>query len=53
MRANLRSQQALKALVKQCWSGQLLTVCHRIGNGEAFKTRRKYVSLIPLGNYVL
>ena len=37
IRADLRSQQALKTLIENnVGADQLLTVCHRIGNGEAF-----------------
>ena len=47
IRADLRSQQALKTLIENNVSAdQLLTVCHRIGNGEAFSKQGESLCLL-------
>lgn len=47
IRADLRSQQALKALVENNVAPeQLLTICHRIGNGEAFSKQGESMCLL-------
>ena len=47
IRADLRSQQALKTLIENnVGADQLLTVCHRIGNGEAFSKQRESMCLL-------
>lgn len=47
IRANLRSQQALKTLVENnVEPEQLLTICHRIGNGEAFSKQGESMCLL-------
>lgn len=53
IRADLRSQKALKTLVENnVGSDQLLTVCHRIGNGEAFSKQGESMCLLSaLGKF--
>lgn len=47
IRADLRSQQALKTLIENnVGADQLLTVCHRIGNGEAFSKQGESMCLL-------
>lgn len=47
VRADLRSQQALKTLVENnVEPEQLLTICHRIGNGEAFSKQGESMCLL-------
>ena len=47
IRADLRSQQALKTLVENnVEPEQLLTICHRIGNGEAFSKQGESMCLL-------
>lgn len=47
IRADSRSQQALKALVENNVAPeQLLTICHRIGNGEAFSKQGESMCLL-------
>lgn len=47
IRADLRSQQALKTLIENnVGADQLLTVCHRIGNGEAFSKQGESLCLL-------
>ena len=47
IRADLRSQQALKTLVENnVEPEQLLTICHRIGNGEAFSKQVESMCLL-------
>lgn len=47
VRADLRSQQALKTLVENnVEPEQLLTICHRIGNGEAFSKQVESMCLL-------
>ena len=47
IRADLRSQQALKTLIENnVGTDQLLTVCHRIGNGEAFSKQGESLCLL-------
>lgn len=47
IRADLRSQQALKTLVENNVDPeQLLTICHRIGNGEAFSKQGESMCLL-------
>lgn len=47
IRADLRSQQALKTLVENnIEPEQLLTICHRIGNGEAFSKQGESMCLL-------
>ena len=47
VRADLRSQQALKTLVENnIEPEQLLTICHRIGNGEAFSKQGESMCLL-------
>lgn len=47
VRADLRSQQALKSLVENnVEPEQLLTICHRIGNGEAFSKQGESMCLL-------
>ena len=47
VRADLRSQQALKTLVENnVEPEQLLTICHRIGNGEAFSNQGESMCLL-------
>lgn len=47
VRADLRSQQALKTLVENnVGPEQLLTICHRIGNGEAFSKQGESMCLL-------
>ena len=47
IRADLRSQQALKTLVENnVKPEQLLTICHRIGNGEAFSKQGESMCLL-------
>ena len=47
IRADLRSQQALKTLIENnVGANQLLTVCHRIGNGEAFSKQGESMCLL-------
>lgn len=47
IRADLRSQQALKTLIENnVGVDQLLTVCHRIGNGEAFSKQGESMCLL-------
>ena len=47
VRADLRSQQALKTLVENNVDPeQLLTICHRIGNGEAFSKQGESMCLL-------
>ncbi len=53
IRADLRSQKALKTLVENnVGPDQLLTVCHRIGNGEAFSKQGESMCLLSaLGKF--
>ena len=47
VKADLRSQQALKTLVENnVEPEQLLTICHRIGNGEAFSKQGESMCLL-------
>ena len=47
VRADLRSQQALKTIVENnVEPEQLLTICHRIGNGEAFSKQGESMCLL-------
>lgn len=47
IRADSRSQQALKTLVENnVEPEQLLTICHRIGNGEAFSKQGESMCLL-------
>ena len=47
IRADLHSQQALKTLVENnVEPEQLLTICHRIGNGEAFSKQGESMCLL-------
>ena len=47
IKADTRSQQALKILVEnKVESEQLLTICHRIGNGEAFSKQGESMCLL-------
>ena len=47
VRVDLRSQQALKTLVENnVEPEQLLTICHRIGNGEAFSKQGESMCLL-------
>ena len=47
IRADLRSQRALKTLIENnVEADQLLTVCHRIGNGEAFSKQGESLCLL-------
>ena len=47
IKADLRSQQALKTLVENnVEPEQLLTICHRIGNGEAFSKQGESMCLL-------
>lgn len=47
IRADSRSQQALKTLVENnVDTEQLLTICHRIGNGEAFSKQGESMCLL-------
>ena len=47
VRTDLRSQQALKTLVENnVEPEQLLTICHRIGNGEAFSKQGESMCLL-------
>ena len=47
VRADLHSQQALKTLVENnVEPEQLLTICHRIGNGEAFSKQGESMCLL-------
>lgn len=47
IRADLRSQQVLKTLIENnVGADQLLTVCHRIGNGEAFSKQGESMCLL-------
>ena len=47
IRADLRSQQALKTLVENnVEPEQLLIICHRIGNGEAFSKQGESMCLL-------
>ena len=47
IRADSRSQQALKTLVENNVDPeQLLTICHRIGNGEAFSKQEESMCLL-------
>ena len=47
IRADSRSQQALKILVEnKVEPEQLLTICHRIGNGEAFSKQGESMCLL-------
>lgn len=47
IRADLRFQQALKTLIENnVGADQLLTVCHRIGNGEAFSKQGESMCLL-------
>lgn len=47
VRADLRSQQALKTLVENnVEPEQLLTICHRIGNGEALSKQGESMCLL-------
>ena len=47
VRADLRSQQALRTLVENnVEPEQLLTICHRIGNGEAFSKQGESMCLL-------
>ena len=47
VRADLRSQQTLKTLVENnVEPEQLLTICHRIGNGEAFSKQGESMCLL-------
>ena len=47
VRADLRSQQALKTLVENNVEPELLlTICHRIGNGEAFSKQGESMCLL-------
>ena len=47
IKADSRSQQALKALVENNVNPeQLLTICHRIGNGEAFSKQGESMCLL-------
>ena len=47
IRADSRSQQALKTLIENnVEADQLLTVCHRIGNGEAFSKQGESLCLL-------
>ena len=47
IRADLRSQQALKTLVENnVEPEQLLTICHRIGNGEVFSKQGESMCLL-------
>lgn len=53
VRADTRSQKALQVVVKeQMRPNQLLTVCHRIGNGEAFSKQAESMCLLSaLGRF--
>lgn len=53
VRADTRSQKALKVVVEeQMEPKQLLTVCHRIGNGEAFSKQAESMCLLSaLGRF--
>ena len=47
IKADTRSQQALKILVEnKVEPEQLLTICHRIGNGEAFSKQGESMCLL-------
>lgn len=53
VRADARSQKALQVVVEeQMRPNQLLTVCHRIGNGEAFSKQAESMCLLSaLGRF--
>lgn len=53
VRADTRSQKALQVVVEeQMRPNQLLTVCHRIGNGEAFSKQAESMCLLSaLGRF--
>lgn len=53
IRADTRSQKALQVVVEEQMSpNQLLTVCHRIGNGEAFSKQAESMCLLSaLGRF--
>lgn len=53
VRADTRSQKALQVVVEeQMEPNQLLTVCHRIGNGEAFSKQAESMCLLSaLGRF--
>ena len=47
IRADYRAQKALQAIIQeQMEANQLLTVCHRIGNGEAFSKQAESMCLL-------